>query len=184
MQVEYSHYLPYPRKQVWDVLLDTECLARVLPGVEKFEPIGEDRFAVLIKLGVPTVKGMYSGTVEIVDKQFPNSYRLRGEGKGAPGWAKGEALMTLVDEGAGTRVNAKGSAQVGGTIAGVGQRMMEGVTKAMLRELFESFEREMQGGANKPHKPVGAATFGFRMVLGMVRAFLQRLFGRGETAPR
>ena len=181
MQVEYTHLLPYPRQQVWDIMLDTSVLARVMPGVEKFEPIGEDRFSVLIKLGVPTVKGTYSGTVEIVDKQPPNSYRLRGEGKGAPGWAKGEALMTLVDEAGGTRVTANAQAQVGGTIAGVGQRMMEGVTKAMLREMFGSFERELQG--QKQEQP-SAAAFGFRLFLGMVRAFLQRMFGRGDGQPR
>jgi carbon monoxide dehydrogenase subunit G len=127
-----------------------------------------------MKLGVPSVKGMYTGSVEIVEKNEPSSYRLRGEGKGTPGWAKGEAHMTLVEEGGNTRVIAKGQAQVGGTIAGVGQRMMEGVAKAMAREFFESVERELQG----QRQQVTTVRFGFRIILIMLRNFFDWLFGK------
>ena len=143
MQVEYTHLLPYPRNVVWRLLLDPDVLSRLLPGVEKFETKGPDKYAVVVKMGVPSVRGTYTGSVEIFDKQEPSSYRLRGEGKGVPGWARGEAEMTLVEEEGKTRITAKGKAQVGGTIAGVGQRMIEGVAKGMAREFFESVEREL-----------------------------------------
>lgn len=175
MKVEHAHHLAAPIQRVWDVLLDPDVLGRVLPGVEKFEPIGEDKFSVLLKLGVPSVKGLYTGTVEIVDKQPLTSYRLRGEGKGTAGWARGEAFMTLSEEGDGTRVVAKGDAQIGGTIAGVGQRMMEGVAKGMAREFFQSIERELEGRQEK----VTEFKFTFRLLIGMVRSFFERLFGRG-----
>ena len=171
MRVEVAHVLAQPRDRVWDALLDPAVLARVMPGVQKFE----------VKLGVPAVRGSYSGSVQIVDKQPPNSYRLRGEGKGGPGWARGEVLMTLVAEGSGTRVIANGQAQIGGTIAGVGQRMMEGVAKAMAREFFASVERELQGRQRK----VTAFGFGVRLVLRMAWSFIRRLFGRraATTSP-
>jgi uncharacterized protein len=178
MKVEVSHLLAYPRDRVWDVLLEPEVLARVMPGVEKFEEVGPEKYAVAMKLGVPAVRGTYTGSVQILDKKKPDSYRLRGEGKGTPGWAKGEVLMTLAAEGAGTRVTANGQAQIGGTIAGVGQRMMEGVAKAMAREFFESIDREMQGHREK----VTAFRFSLRLVAGMVASFIRRLFGRRDAA--
>lgn len=176
MQIEYEHVLPHPRERVWEVLLDPEVLSRVLPGVERFVPVGEEKFEVTMKLGVPSVRGVYSGSVEIADKQYPSSYKLRGEGKGGPGWARGEAIMTLVENGVQTRVIAQGKAQVGGTIAGVGQRMMEGVAKGMAREFFASIERELEGRKQK----VGVAGFTFRMLLGMVQEFFRRLFRRSS----
>ena len=173
MQIDYSQLLAYPRERVWEVLLDPEVLARVLPGVEKFELVGPDKYAVQVKLGVPSVKGTYTGSVEIFDKQPLSSYRLRGEGKGGPGWARGEALMTLTPEGNGTKVSAKANAVIGGTIAGVGQRMMEGVAKGMAREFFASIDRELQG---RKHK-AGVFMFSLRVLLAMVRNLFARLFG-------
>jgi carbon monoxide dehydrogenase subunit G len=178
MKVEVSHLLAYPRERVWEVLLDPEVLARVMPGVETFEEVGPDRYALTMKLGVPAVRGSYTGSVQIVDKNRPASYRLRGDGKGTPGWARGEVLMTLAPDGAGTRVSANGQAQIGGTIAGVGQRMMEGVAKAMAREFFESIDRELQGRREK----VTTFRFSLRLLAGMVASFIRRLFGRRDAA--
>ncbi len=177
MRVEVSHLLAYPRDRVWDVLLDPDVLARVMPGVEKFEETGPEQYALSMKLGVPAVRGSYTGKVQIVDKHQPDSYRLRGEGKGGPGWAKGDVLMTLASEGAGTRVTAQGNAQIGGTIAGVGQRMMEGVAKAMAREFFESIDRELQGRKEK----VTTFRFSIRLMAGIVANFFRRLFGRRDV---
>ena len=145
MQLDISQMIAYPREKVWEVMLDPEVMARVLPGVEKFEVVGPDKYAVQVKMGVPSVKGTYTGNVEIFDKQPPSSFRLRGDGKGGPGWARGEVLLTLTPEGDGTTVNAKANAVIGGTIAGVGQRMMEGVAKGMARDFFASLDRELQG---------------------------------------
>ena len=84
--------------------------------------------------------------------------------------------MTLLAEGAGTRIVAKGDAQIGGAIATVGQRMMEGVAKSMANEFFQSLDRELAGQA--PAK-VSASGFGFRVLLDLVRRFFARWFGRG-----
>lgn len=137
--------LSHPIERVWEVLLDPEVLKRALPGIEKLETTAPDAFAVVMNLGVAAVKGKYRGTMAITDKKPPSSYRLRGEGKGAPGWTKGQAVLTLAPEGTGTRVTAKGDAQIGGTIAGVGQRMMEGIAKSMARDFFAAIERILDG---------------------------------------
>jgi uncharacterized protein len=147
MHLEISHLLNHPIERVWDVLLDPEVLKQALPGIEKLEATALDSFAVVMTLGVAAVKGRYSGTLSITDKKPPSSYRLQGEGRGAPGWTKGQAVLTLVSEGGGTRVTAKGDAQVGGTIAGVGQRMMEGIGKSMARDFFAAIERILDGAS-------------------------------------
>ena len=145
MQIDYSETLKSSREALWKALLDPKVLARLIPGIEKFDEIGPDKYAVTAKLGLPSVRGVYSGVVEIFDKNEPSSYRLRGDGKGTQGWVKGEVLITLSAVDGETKVNAKAQAAVGGTIAGVGQRMMEGITKSMARDFFKALDAELQG---------------------------------------
>lgn len=177
MQLDYSQVLNHPRDLVWAAMLDPEVMSRLIPGVEKFEEVSPDRYSVVAMLGVPTIKGVYSGTVEIFDRKEQSSYRLRGEARGAPGWVKGDVLMTLTAVDGGTKINAKARADIGGTIAGVGQRMMEGVGKAMAREFFTSLDGELQGKRQK----VGAFRFSIRVFFSMVRNAMRRLF-RGRAA--
>ena len=172
-----SDVLPHPRERVWALLLDPSVLARLLPGVEKFEALGQDRYALGVKLGVGSVRGSYAGTVELTDQRPPESYRLVGEARGGPGWAKGSATMTLLAEADGTRLVARGDAQIGGAIAGVGQRMMEGVAKSMAREFFASIDRELKGHSVAK---TSASRFGLRVLLDLIRRFFARLFGRTE----
>ena len=171
-----SEPFPHPPERVWDLLLDPEVLARLLPGIEKFEAVGPDKYDVKVKLGVGAVRGTYDGKVELADKKPPTSYLLRGEGRGAPGWAKGEALMTLLPEAGGTRLRATANAQIGGAIAGVGQRMIEGVAKSMAREFFASIDREL-AGKKQTTSTVG---FSFRLIIRIIRDFFASLFGRRD----
>lgn len=173
-----SDVLPHPRERVWALLQDPSALARLLPGVEKLEPLGQDRYALAVKLGVGAVRGRYEGKVELTDQRPPESYRLVGEAKGGPGWAKGSASMTLLAEGAGTRLVARGDAQIGGAIAGVGQRMVEGVAKSMAREFFASIDRELSG---RGAASTSASGFGLRVLLDLIRRLFARLFGKSGS---
>lgn len=176
MKVEVSSpVLAWPRERIWQLLLDPRVLARLLPGVEKLEATGPDQYAVVVRIGVGAVRGTYTGKVQLTDQRPPESYRLLGEAKGGPGWAKGSATLTLVPEGAGTRIVAKGDAQVGGPVASVGQRMMEGVARSMASEFFQSIERELRGEGTAK---TSASAFGLRVLLDLVRRFFARLFGR------
>ena len=140
MKLEYTHHLSHPRSRVSEVLVDPEVLSKALAGIEKFEALGDDRFAMMMTLGVAAVKGTYSGTLEFADKQLPSSFRVRGEAKGAPG----EVLVTLAEQNGGTTVTANVNVQIGGTIADVGQRMIEGITKTMARDFFHSIEQILE----------------------------------------
>jgi uncharacterized protein len=174
-----SHELAHPRERVYALLLEPAALARLLPGVERFEPTGPDQYAVKVQLGVGAIRGTYTGKVAITDQRPPEGYRLAGEARGTPGWAKGAATLELSAEGAGTKIVAKADVQIGGAIANVGQRMIEGVAKSMARELFQSLDRELAGSAaGHAAAPVGAAGFGVRVLLDLVRRFFARLFGR------
>jgi hypothetical protein len=137
----------FPRQVVWKALLDPGVLSRLIPGIEKFEEVGPDKYTATANLGLPAIKGTYSGVVEIFDKTEPSSYRLRGEGKGTQGWVKGDVQMTLAEVDGGTNLSVQAQAAVGGTIAGVGQRMMEGIAKSMTRDFFKALDVELRKSA-------------------------------------
>jgi carbon monoxide dehydrogenase subunit G len=170
-----SHPLPHPRERVYEALTDPSVLSGLMPGVEKFEAAGSDTYDVVVKLGVGAVRGAYTGRVELFEQNPPAAYSLRGEAKGKPGWARGEAKFSIDTEDAASIVSVSADAQIGGTIAGVGQRMMEGVGKSMAREFFTALDKHLEGTG----KSVGQVRFGFRVLLGMIRDFFARLFGRG-----
>ena len=90
-----------------------------------------------MKVGVAAIKGTYKGKVAIVEKQPPTEYTLQVEGRGGPGFVKGTAKITLSAEGDGTAVKVEGDGQVGGMLAGVGQRMLPGVAKMLMNQFFE-----------------------------------------------
>src|SRR4051794_38532861 len=87
------------REQVWDVLLDPDALQGCLPGCESLTATDADTYEVVVKIGVASVKGTYTGTVQIRGMEKPHRYRLGVEGKGTPGFVNGEALVELTDAG-------------------------------------------------------------------------------------
>jgi hypothetical protein len=175
-----SHAFSRPREEIFPLLVDPAVLARLVPGVEKLEETAPNEYALVVKLGVGAIRGTYTGRVSLEDVVAPESFRLRGEAKGGPGFAKGQAVLTLRAEEAGVRIHASGDLQVGGAIATVGQRMLEGVAKSMANEFFQSLDRELTARATgDAPAQVSAAGFGWRVLLDLVRRFFARLFGRG-----
>ena len=137
MKLEGSYAIPAPRHAVWEAFLDPERLRQALPGCEKLEKIGEDEYKATLKVGVAAVKGTFEGKVRLFDLQPPQSYRMAVEGSGGPGFLRGEAVMTLSDGAdGGTTISYTADVQVGGLIAGVGQRMLGGVSKMMADQFF------------------------------------------------
>jgi carbon monoxide dehydrogenase subunit G len=135
------------REQVWELLNDPNRLAKCLPGAERLEPEGPDRYRVAMKFGLAAFSGNFQGSVELCDKQPPESLKMRVEGRGAPGFMKGQGAISLRAKGAETEVKYEGEAQVGGVMASVGQRMIEAAAKKMLAQFFEAAARELKSGA-------------------------------------
>jgi carbon monoxide dehydrogenase subunit G len=144
MKIEGAHEIPAPRQKVWDAFLDPGRLKQAIPGCEKLEAIGPDEYKATMKVGVAAVKGTFEGKVKITDKQAPDSYKMAVEGSGGPGFVRGEAAITLTDSGTGTRVAYSADVQVGGLIAGVGQRMLGGVSKMMADQFFNRVSEILQ----------------------------------------
>jgi uncharacterized protein len=138
MKVEGAYTFPGQPQQVWDLLLDPESLRTCIPGVESLTETSPDHWDAVMKVGVAAIKGTYKGKVAIVEKQEPTTYTLQIEGSGGPGFVKGSARISLVAEGdAATAVKVEGDGQVGGMLAGVGQRMLPGVAKMLMNQFFE-----------------------------------------------
>ena len=132
-----------PREKVWKFFMNPDMLAKCLPGCEKLEEKGENSYEAAVKIGISVVKGEYSGKVEIKDIVAPSHYRLVGEGGGLSGFIKGEVTMDLEEESDKTIVKWKSVAQIGGLIAGVGQRMLSGVAKILTNQFFKDMEKEI-----------------------------------------
>ncbi|MGH7390393.1 MAG: SRPBCC family protein [Candidatus Rokuibacteriota bacterium] len=136
MKIEGSHDVPAPRQKVWEAFLDPERLRQAIPGCEKLEALGNDEYRAVMKVGVAAVKGTFEGKVRLADKNPPVSYRLYAEGSGGPGFVRADTVITLSDVEGGTRVAYSADVQIGGLIAGVGQRMLGGVSKMMADQFF------------------------------------------------
>lgn len=136
MKLEGSHDVQAPRQKVWEAFLDPETLRQAIPGCERLEAVGGGEYKATLKIGVAAVKGTFEGKVTLSDLNPPDSYRMAVEGAGGPGFVRGGTLITLSDIPGGTRVSYDADVQVGGLIAGVGQRMLGGVSKMMADKFF------------------------------------------------
>jgi len=136
MKLEGSYEVKAPREKVWNAFLDPMTLQKAIPGCEKLELIGPDEYKATLKIGVAAVKGTFEGKVRLLDKKPPESYRLSAEGSGGPGFVRSDTVITLTEIEGGTNVAYSADVQVGGLIAGVGQRMLGGVSKMMADQFF------------------------------------------------
>jgi len=144
MEISGSYVFNAPPDRVWNLLMDPAVLSSCIPGCDRFEPDGEDRYNVTLTIGLAAITGTYSGTVVLVDKIPRASYRLVVEGQGRPGFVKGSSAITLRVEGATTAVDVTGSVQTGGPIARVGQRLIGGVAKMMLDRFFVCLQGKLE----------------------------------------
>ncbi len=136
MELKGDHTFDAPREDIWTFLLDPETLRQCLPGCERLEEIGPDEYEATMKIGVAAIRGTYQGRVKISDKQEPSSYRMSVEGKGGAGQVSGEGTLNLIDEGDKTRVEYSGTANVRGTLARVGGRVMRPAAKMVVNQFF------------------------------------------------
>src|SRR5882762_2830786 len=144
MKIEGTQELHAPRERVYAALTDPQVLQRCIPGCESLEKTGDDAYAVTIKAGIGAIKGTFKGNVRLEDMREPEHYRIVVDGKGGPGFVKGSGDFDLEDTGGATLIRYSGELQVGGAIAGIGQRMIEGAAKMMAARFFTSLEAEVQ----------------------------------------
>lgn len=133
-----------PRQRLWALLNDPQVLMQCIPGCNTVNAIGEDRYEMGLKLQVGSVSGSYLGTVALRDKREPECFVLEVEGEGSIGFMKGSARFELasVDE-ASTTIKYEGSGEVGGVVAGVGQRVLSGVAKFLVGQFFKALDKQV-----------------------------------------
>jgi len=140
LKIDGSYTFNAPRDKVWQVLLDPKVLAQCVPGCESLNEVGPDQYEAVMKVGVASVKGTYKGKVSIKDKQPPSHYVLSGQGSGGPGFMQGDVAIDLEEHNGQTLLKYSTDAKVGGLIASIGQRMLNGVAKMMLDQFFKKME--------------------------------------------
>jgi len=139
--------LPADKATVWAKLNDPEVLKACIPGCQELVKEGDTAFRAVTKLAIGPVKATFKGKVTLSDIDAPNGYTITGEGEGGiAGFAKGGAKVSLADaEGGGTTLAYDVQANVGGKIAQLGSRLIDGVAKKMSDAFFTNFAKAVGG---------------------------------------
>jgi carbon monoxide dehydrogenase subunit G len=154
MEMTGEQLIPLPQAEVWRALNDPEVLKTCIPGCESIERVSDTEFRVVITAAVGPVKARFTGKLVLTDLDPPNSYSLSFEGSGgAAGFGKGSAHVSLKPEGEGTRLIYTAKASIGGKLAQVGSRLIDGVARKMADDFFTAFNRTVVGAAAQERSP-------------------------------
>ena len=183
MKLSGNYEIPAEKTKVWEALNDPEVLKACIPGCESLEVTGENAFSAQVTAKVGPVKAKFKGNVTLGDMDPPNSYRISGEGQGGPaGFAKGGADVRLADSDGGTSLTYEVDATVGGKLAQIGQRLIDGAAKKMADDFFGAFNEHLGGGSedtpvesnavatpapNNPDKGARAAMIGLAILFAL-----------------
>jgi len=139
--------LAAPRQTVWEKLNDPAILKACIPGCEELEKTADGGFQAVAKMKVGPVSARFKGKVTLSDLDPPNGYKISGEGEGGvAGFAKGGAVVGLTDKDGGTLLSYNVEAQIGGKLAQLGQRLINGAAKKLADEFFVKFAEQVQAG--------------------------------------
>lgn len=160
MDMQGSRQLAVTQQQAWDALNDPEVLRRCIPGCDKVEATGEGQYAVGLSLKIGPVSARFAGKITLSDLQPPSGYTIHFDGQGGvAGFGKGSAQVSLTPADGGTTLAYTVHAQVGGKVAQLGQRLIDGAARGLAEDFFKRFDEEMQRlhGVGTPSSvPAGA----------------------------
>jgi carbon monoxide dehydrogenase subunit G len=148
MTMSGEYQIAAPRDVVWVKLNDPDVLKACIPGCESLEKISDTEFQAVAVTKIGPVKAKFKGKVRLSDLDPPNGYRISGEGDGGiAGFAKGGATVGLAEKDGGTLLTYNVEAQIGGKLAQIGQRLVNGAAKKMADDFFEKFAAAAAAGA-------------------------------------
>lgn len=154
MDMQASRQLAVTQQQAWDALNDPEVLKLCIPGCDKVEATGENQYAVGVSVKIGPVSAKFNGKITLSDIVAPQSYTITFDGQGgAAGFGKGTAKVVLTPNDAGCELAYTVHAQVGGKVAQLGQRLIDGAAKGMAEDFFKRFDNEMQRRFPPPAAP-------------------------------
>jgi len=143
MDLTADYVFQAPVERAWNLLMDTTAIGSCLPGCRGLQPLGNDRYEVELGMAIAAISGNFKGTVALEEKVPPQSYKLVVEGSGRQGFVKGHALVTLAADGDRTLVHIAAQADVGGMIARVGQRLLEGVARTTMDRFYSCLQQKI-----------------------------------------
>ena len=146
MDIKGEYFIPVPRAAVWAALNDVDVLKQAIPGCDSMNRLSDTEIEATVTAKVGPVKATFKGQVTLSDLDPPNGYSIRGEGKGGvAGFAKGGAKVRLTDAPGGTTLNYDVDAAVGGKLAQIGARLIEGTARKLADEFFSAFTKIVSG---------------------------------------
>ncbi len=149
MDMHGEQLIPLPLQQVWEGLNDPAVLKDCIAGCDILEKITDTEYKVGMTAAIGPVKAKFSGKLTLADMNPPQSYSLAFEGTGGvAGFARGTAQVALSPEGEGTRLAYTAKATVGGKLAQIGSRLIDGVARKMADEFFVKFNARVASGAS------------------------------------
>jgi carbon monoxide dehydrogenase subunit G len=145
MIIEGEHVFNGPREAVYDMFNDPNALATAVPGMQKLEKIDESHYEGAIHLRIGPISAVFAGVLGLTDENPPESCTLNVEGKGVAGFAKGVGKVHFTDLGENkTLLKYSGDVNIGGTLASVGQRMIDSVAKSMIKSGLEKLDKTLE----------------------------------------
>ncbi|HEU4323533.1 MAG TPA: carbon monoxide dehydrogenase subunit G [Roseiflexaceae bacterium] len=143
MKITGQHTIDAPREQVWEALNDLEVLARIVPGCQRLEQVGDSEFEGTLKIGIQAIKGTYHGRIRLEEITPPAHYRLVAKGKGSNGVVDGVGTVDLEEQGGQTLLRYGGEAKIGGTLASIGQRLIEGTARQLINQSLKALTEQI-----------------------------------------
>ncbi len=151
MNISGEHRIAAPRQAVWRALNDPAVLKAAIPGCQEIERESETVFRARVKAKIGPVAAAFRGKVTLHDLDPPAAYTIRGQGEGGvAGFARGGARVTLAEDGAATLLSYQAEGQVGGRLAQLGQRLVEGSARKIANDFFARLESALEGAAPPP----------------------------------
>jgi carbon monoxide dehydrogenase subunit G len=148
LKISGNSVVPVPPNRAYTLLQDPVILAKCMPGTDHLAKIGEDEYEMKMKMVIASISGLFAGKVKIAEQNPPTSFKLIVEGSGKIGFVKGEGVLNLSPDGdSSTGVKYDGDVQVGGTIAAVGQRLLDATSKLIIKKFFQKFSEAAKEGA-------------------------------------
>ena len=179
MELTGSRIIAADRKVVWAALTDAKMLQASIPGCSKMSGSVSDGFEAVVTQKIGPVTATFKGLVTLSDIVEAQCYRISGNGKGGPaGYAKGAAQVTLEDADGGTLLRYDVNAQVGGKLASLGSRLIDGVAKKLADQFFEKFQTTVEGVSVEAASDSPQA--GQSGIVGKILQWLKGLFGQKQ----
>ena len=148
MEMTGEQLIALPQQATWDALNDTAVLMACIPGCDSIDKQSDNEYLLTMTAKVGPVSAKFKGKMTLLEVQAPNAYTLQFEGQGGvAGFAKGEAQVRLAPEGDATRLSYSVKASIGGKLAQVGARLIDGVAKKMAGQFFSAFNKHASGGS-------------------------------------